>query len=149
MNVHPPDPNHPKGMAWVLGVGMVDPRPGNNPNQPMAIVQSWEPTSELWWKLGLRWHPELAEVWAVGGGQFEIAQIVNEKPEAQEMSLEEGAAEVLEYIGKEHPEYAEMLQQIHNAGSDVERIKLVKQFDGEIKRLMTLMKYVSTKPAEE
>ncbi|QNJ56837.1 minor tail protein [Mycobacterium phage Reindeer] len=150
LNVHPPDPNHPKGMAWVLGVGMVDPRPSApTDRQPMAITQSWEPTSEIWWALGLRWHPELATKWARGGGQFEVAELLDEKPEEDEITLEQGAEEVLEFIGQEHPEYAEMLKKIHSAGSDAERIKLVKQFDTEIKRLMTLMKYVSTKPVEE
>ncbi|QSM01078.1 hypothetical protein SEA_NANOSMITE_33 [Mycobacterium phage Nanosmite] len=148
LNVHAPDPNSPKGMAWVLGVGMVDPRPGNHPNQPMAIVQSWEPTSELWWELGLRWHPELATKWATGGGQFEVARVVTEKPDEDEISLEQGAEEVLEFLAEEHPEYASMLKQIHEAGSDKERIKLVRQYDNEIKRLMTLIKYISTKPQE-
>ena len=148
LNVHAPDPKSPRGMAWVLGVGMVDPRPGNNPNQPMAIVQSWEPTSELWWDLGLRWHPELATKWAVGGGQFQVAQIASEKPDSTETSLEESAEEVMEFIGKEHPEYAEMLKKIRETGSDAERIKLVKQYDAEIKKLMNLIKYISTKPQE-
>jgi len=148
LNVQAPDPNSPKGMAWVLGVGMVDPRPGNNPNQPMAIVQSWEPTSELWWDLGLRWHPELATKWAVGGGQFQVAEILSEKPDSTEVTLEESAEEVLEYIGQEHPEYADMLKRIRETGSDTERIKLVKQYDAEIKKLMNLIKYISTKPKE-
>lgn len=148
LNVHAPDPNSPKGMAWVLGVGMADPRPGKHPNQPMAIVQSWEPTSELWWDLGLRWHPELATKWAVGGGQFAVADIVDEKPEHGEQTLEEGAEEILEFIGQEHPEYADMLKRIHKAGSDEERIKLVKQYDSEIKKLLTIVKYVATKPKE-
>lgn len=151
LNIHAPDPKSPKGMAWVLGAGMVDPRPGNPPNQVMAIVQSWEPTSELWWDLGLRWHPELATKWVVPGtgGQFSVAEITDEKPEVGEMTLEQGAEEVLEYLASEHPEYADMLKQIHECGSDAERIKLVKQYDGEIKKLMTLIKYISTKPKGE
>jgi hypothetical protein len=149
VNVHPPDPKAPKGMAFILGVGMVDPRPGNNPNQPMAIVQSWEPTSELWWDLGLRWHPELATKWAVGGGQFAVAEIVAEKPDAEDISLEQGAEEILEFLGEEHPEYAALLKRIHDAGSAEERIKLVKQYEGEIKKLMTLIKYLSTQPREQ
>ncbi|APQ42138.1 minor tail protein [Mycobacterium phage MrMagoo] len=148
LNVHAPDPESPKGMAFILGAGMVDPRPGNNPNQPMAIVQSWEPTSELWYALGLRYHPELATKWLVGGGQFECAQIVDEKPDEPEMTLEQGAEEVLEFIAAEHPEHAEVLRQIHAAGTEKERIKLVRQYDAEIKRMLTLIKYISTKPQE-
>jgi hypothetical protein len=148
LNVHPPDPNSPKGMAWLMGVGMVDPRPGNHPNQPMAITQSWEPTSELWWALGLRWHPELATKWAVGGGQFAVAAIVDEKPDQAQITAEQGAEEILEFLGEEHPEYAAMLKRIHSAGTDAERIKLVQQFDAELKQIMTLVKYVTSKPQE-
>lgn len=147
VNVHPPDPEHPKGMAWVLGVGMVDPRPGANPNQVMAIVQSWEPTSELWWKLGLRWHPELATKWAIGGGQFAVADIVDEKPEdfGKSNDLKAKAEEVLGYIAEEHPEYAELLKKIKAAGSDEERAKISKQFESEIKKLILLTEYIKSK----
>lgn len=145
LTIGAPDPNSPKGMAWVLGCGMADPRPGNHPNQPMAIVQSWEPTSELWWSLGLRWHPELATKWAAGGGQFSVATIVDEKPEHSEKTWEEAAEEILGYIGDEHPEYAEMLRKIRAVGSDEERVKLARQYDSEIKKLMTIMKYIGTK----
>lgn len=148
LTISAPDPNSPKGMSWVLGCGMVDPRPGNHPNQLMAIVQSWEPTSELWWDLGLRWHPELATKWAVGGGQFCTAEILDEKPDISEQTMEQGAEEVLEFLGTEHPEYAEMLRRIHAAGTDAERIKLAKQFDSEIKKLMTLIKFIASKPRE-
>lgn len=143
-----PDPQSPNGMAWIMGVGMVDSRPGNRPNQVMAIVQSWEPTSELWWDLGLRWHPDLATKWAVGGGQFQVAEIVTEKPEQTHMTMEQAAEEVLAYIGDEHPEYADMLHKIHATGSDAERAKLVKQYDVEIKKLMTLISYLSSRPRE-
>lgn len=148
VNVHPADPDHPKGMAWVLGAGMVDPRPGNRSNQPMAIVQSWEPTSELWWDLGLRWHPELATKWTVGGGQFAVAEIVTEKPEHGPLTAERGAEEVLEFLASEHPEYAEMLKKIHDAGSAEERANLARQYEGEIKKLMGLVHYVMSKPKE-
>ena len=142
-NVHPPDPNSPKGMGWVLGVGLVDPRPGNHPNQPMAVIQSWEPTSQLWWDLGLRWHPELATKWAVGGGQFGVAEIRDEKPDEAEFTLEQGAEEILDFIGEEHPEYAEMLRKIKSVGSDAERAKMIRQFQGEINKLLTLVKYIA------
>lgn len=143
VNVHRPDPEHPKGMGWLMGVGFVDPRPGNHPNQPMALTQSWEPTSELWWELGMRWHPELATKWAVGGGQFEVAEIRSEKPEDDELTPEEGAEEVLEYIGREHPEHAEMLRKIKACGTAEERAKLARKYNTEIKKLMKLTRYIS------
>ncbi len=149
-NVHPPDPDHPKGLAWLLGVGFVDPRPGVHPNQPGAVIQSWEPTSELYWDLGIRWHPELATKWAVGGGQFQPAEIVDEKPaDAEPQTMEQAAEEVLEMLADEHPEYAELLKKIHSVGSDEERAKFAKQYEGEIKKLITLVNYISSKPKQE
>jgi hypothetical protein len=150
LTVHPPDPKHPKGMAFILGCGMADPRPGNPPNQIMAIVQSWEPTSEMWWDLGIRWHPELATKWVKPGtgGQFAVAEIVTEKPEQADMTLEEAAEEVLAFIGEEHPEYAEMLRRIHAAGTTEDRDKLAKQYEGEIKNLMTIAQYLQAQPQE-
>lgn len=134
-------------MAWLMGVGMVDPRPNAMvPRQPMAITQSWEPTSELWWELGLRWHPELATKWAVGGGQFAVADIVSEKPEQLAQTTEQAAEEILEYIASENPQYAEVLKRIRESGSDEERVQLVKQFQGEINKILTMVKFVSTKP---
>lgn len=129
-------------MAWVLGVGMVDPRPGNKPNQPMAITQSWEPTSELWWDLGLRWHPELATKWATGGGQFAVSQISTEKPVKGEQTIEEAAEETLTWIASEHPEWAQKLREIHDVGTDAERQALLQNYQRDIERLMTMKKYI-------
>ena len=107
INVHPPDPDHPKGMAFIMGAGFVDPRNGKSfqDREPIALIQAWEPTSELWWDLGLRWHPELATKWIKGGGQFVVGDIVNERP--VEPSLEESAEELLEFLGSEKPEFAD------------------------------------------
>src|SRR5271168_1074603 len=126
-------------MAWVLGVGMIDPRRGNRPRQPMALTQSWEPTSELWWDLGLRWHPELATKWAKGGGQFTTAEVISEKPTDPEVTVEQGAEALLEYLGEENPQYADMLKAIRESGSDDDRAKLAEQLGGEIKRLLSLV----------
>ena len=97
--IHEPDPNHPEGMAWVFAAGVCDPRPGGypkkaHPNQQWAIKQSWEPTSRMFWDLGLRWHPELATKWLKGGGQFQLAEIVDKPP--NEPSLQELVEEFAE-----------------------------------------------------
>lgn len=146
LNVHAPDPDDPAGMAFVLGAGAVDPRPGNHPNQPMALIQSWEPISRLWWDLGLRYHPELATKWVTGGGQFTVGQVVAKQPDKQATTLEEGAEEVLEYLGTISPEYAAALKRIREVGSDEERNSLSAEFQAEIAKLLQLKKFVSEKP---
>lgn len=90
LGVHEPDPNHPEGMAWVFAAGICDPRPGGypkkvHPNQQWALKQSWEPTSRMFWDLGLRYHPELATKWIEGGGQFALGNIVDKPPEEPDM----------------------------------------------------------------
>lgn len=140
--VNPPDPNSPKGMAFIMGAGFVDPRSGKTwaDREPMALVQSWEPTSELWWALGLRWHPELATKWLSGGGQFQVASIVSERPE--ERSVAEDAEEVLEFIASENPEFAETLKRIKSCGSDQEREALLREFEQNMKSIMAMVEYV-------
>lgn len=134
--VHPPDPDDPKGMAFIMSAGFIDPRAGKTwaDREPMALIQSWEPTSELWWELGLRWHPELATKWLEGGGQFQVAKIVEQQPE--ERTLEEDAVEVLEFIASENPEFATELKRIRESGTDEERAAMLKQFEDGIKRVM-------------
>jgi hypothetical protein len=140
--VHPPDPNNPKGMAFVMGAGFVDPRNGKTfqDREPMALVQSWEPTSELWWALGLRWHPELATKWLKGGGQFSVAAVVDEKPEVP--TLEETAEELLEFIGSDNPQFADMLRRIRSAGTDDEKQSLLRELEENIKSIAKLAEYV-------
>ena len=97
--VHEPDPNHPKGMAWIFAAGICDPKPGGypkkvHPNQQWALLQSWEPTSQMYWDFGLRWHPELQKKWPSGGGQFTVAEILDKPP--NEPSLKELAEEFAE-----------------------------------------------------
>lgn len=142
LNVHPPDPNHPKGMAFIMGAGFVDPRNGKSfqDREPMALVQSWEPTSELWWSLGLRWHPELATRWLTGGGQFAVADIVDEQP--VEKTVEEGAEEVLEFIAKENPEFAETLKRIRAVGSEEEKQALLREFENNIQSIIKMAEFV-------
>lgn len=125
-----------------MGAGFVDPRAGKTwaDREPMALIQSWEPTSELWWDLGLRWHPELATKWLEGGGQFQVARIVDQKP--QERSLEDDAEEVLEFIAGENPEFAETLRRIKECGSDQERAALLAEFEQNIKSIIKMANYI-------
>lgn len=140
--IHPPDPNNPKGMAFIMGAGFVDPRAGKTwaDREPMALVQSWEPTSELWWELGLRWHPELATKWLSGGGQFQVADIVTEKP--VEPSLEDDAEEVLEFIASENPEFAQMVKRIRETGTEEERAAMLREFESNIKSIVKMSQYI-------
>jgi len=129
-------------MAFIMGAGFVDPRAGKTlaDREPMALVQSWEPTSELWWALGLRWHPELATKWLANGGQFRVADIVDEKP--QERTLEQDAEEVLDIIAETNPELVEMIKHARDGGSTEDRAKLLKQFESNIESLVRMSAYV-------
>ena len=140
--IHPPDPSNPKGMAFIMGAGFVDPRAGKTwaDREPMALVQSWEPTSELWWELGLRWHPELATKWLKGGGQFQVAEIVSEKPE--ERTLEQDAEEVMDFLASENPEFAKTLKRVRDCGSDEERAALLREFEQNIKSMTKMSEYI-------
>lgn len=140
--IHPPDPDDPKGMAFIMGAGFVDPRAGKTwaDREPMALVQSWEPTSELWWELGLRWHPELATKWLKGGGQFKVAELVSEKPE--DRTLEQDAEEVLDFLGSENPELAKTLKRVRDCGSEEERAALLREFEQNIKSIKKMSEYV-------
>jgi len=130
-------------MAFILGAGAVDPRAGKTwaDRQPMALVQSWEPTSELWWALGLRWHPELATKWLVGGGQFGVGQVVDEPPPPPK-PIEAEAEELLEFIGKDNPEFADMLRRIREAGTPEQRQALLREFEGNITSLQKMANYI-------
>ena len=128
LGVHEPDPNHPLGMAWWFAAGVVDPRPGGypkklHPNQQWAIKQCWEPTSRLMWDLGFRWHPDKQKVWLKGGGQFELAEIVDKPPE--EPKLQELVEEFAE------DQFAQMKSEIDRIlkdGTDYEKKRLRQRF---------------------
>lgn len=142
ISIHPPDPDHPKGMAFIMGVGFVDPRAGKTwaDREPMALIQSWEPTSELWWELGLRWHPELATKWVEGGGQFQVAKLVNEKPKVR--TLEDDAEDVLEFISSQNPEFAKTLKRVRESGTAEERAALLAEFEKNIKSIIDMSEYI-------
>lgn len=142
LNVPKPDPNHPEGMAFIMGAGFVDPRNGKTfqDREPMALIQSWPATSRLWWDLGLRWHPELATKWLTGGGQFSVAEVVEEQP--VEMTVEQGAEEVLDFIAKENPEFAEMMKRIRECGTEEEKQALLKELESNIQSIIKMADYV-------
>lgn len=145
LNVHPPDPRSPKGMAFIMGAGFVDPRNGKTylDREPMALTQSWEPTSELWWDLGLRWHPELATKWLKGGGQFAVAEIVDEKP--VEPTMRESAEQMLDFLAGESPEFVEMVKKARESGDEREKAALLKEFEKNIKTMAQLAEVLKDK----
>ncbi|AJD82114.1 minor tail protein [Mycobacterium phage Azrael100] len=120
--IHPPDPNDPKGMAWVFAAGFADPRPGY-PNQALVLKQSWEPTSQMWWDLGLRWHPELQTKWIKGGGQFGAGEIVDAPPE--EKSLQELAEEM---AAEQFAQMKAEVDRVREHGSEWEKERLRQRF---------------------
>lgn len=120
LNTHPADPDHPKGMGWMLAAGFPDPRPGGHPDLQLVLVQGWDAWSERAWDFGMRWHPELQTKWVVGGGQFGCGEIVDEKP-ATEADIFTGADEVLDMIADEKPEFVAEIRRIVESGTDAEK----------------------------
>jgi hypothetical protein len=126
--IHPPDPKDPRGMAWAFAAGFVDPRPGGYPkntypNQVLALKESWEPTSQMFWDLGFRYHPELATKWIEGGGQFTCARIVDEPP------VEQSIQELAEEMAKD--QYEQMVAEVERVkehGSPFEKKRLLQRF---------------------
>jgi hypothetical protein len=106
----------------------------------MAIIQSWGPTSELWWSLGLRWHPELATKWLKGGGQFQVADIVDEPPE--ELTIEQGAEQVLDLIGQDNPDFVNSIKRLRESGTAEEKAAALKGFEGQVKNLLKIAEYM-------
>lgn len=141
-SIHPANPEHPKGMAWVLAAGFPDPRGDTYPNQQLVLVQGWDFWSEQAWDLGIRWHPELQTKWVTGGGQFAPGTLTNEKPEKAE-TLEEQAEEVLDMIAEEKPEFVAALRAIRAEGSDSEKKKAAGELQKNVIDMMKLAEYVN------
>jgi uncharacterized protein (UPF0335 family) len=126
--VHDPDPTDPKGMAFLFAAGMCDPRPGGypksmHPNQIMALKESWEPTSSMYWDLGIRYHPELATKWLEGGGQFTVAQVVDKPPE--ELDNEELARQMAE---DQYQQMVEEIERVKKHGTPYQKKRLYQRF---------------------
>lgn len=136
LNVHPADPNHPKGMAWAVAAGFPDPRPGGHPNLQLVLVQGWEPFSEQLWDFGFRWHPELQKKWVVGGGQFGVGEITDKQPETVQ-DIYSGAEEVLDMIAEKEPAFVAEIRRVRDSGTDAEKA----QANSELRRnVMDMMK---------
>jgi ribosomal protein S15P/S13E len=127
-DIHPPDPNDPKGMAWIFAAGVCDPRPGGYPdkglpNQQWALKQTWEPTSKMFWDLGLRYHPELATKWLSGGGQFSVAEVVDSPPDEpdDEELMREMAEEQFAAMTRE-------IEHIKEHGTDYQKKRMLQRY---------------------
>jgi hypothetical protein len=147
VQVPPPDPNSPEGMAFVFSAGMVDPRIGKSINTdrlPMLLIQGWAAQSKLYHELGIRYHPELATKHLKGGGQFQVAEIVDGPPPPPEPAMDtEGAAEkILEIISENNPEFAANIRRIRDTGSDSERSEAIQKLGSEMNGLQNLADYI-------
>ena len=135
------NPNTPEGMAPIFSAGICDPRPGGYPegiypNQQWALIQSWIPTSRMWWDLGMRYHPELATKWLKGGGQFGLAEIVDEPPPSP-ATINEIAQEM---AGTEYPKLLAEVERVRDHGTDAEKAALRRQFETGQSQMWALAK---------
>lgn len=145
LTIPKPNPETPEGLAFLFTAGMVDPRPGRtlDDRQPMMILQSMAPTAKLFWDLGVRWHPDLATKWITGGGQFSVAQVVDEKPE--EPTIEKAAEEMLNDIAKTNPDYAKHIRTLRESGSPEQIQTALKQLESQIKDVAKMADYIKGK----
>lgn len=142
--IHPADPNHPKGMAWVLAAGFPDPREGSFPNIQLVLKQGWEAWSQQAYEFGLRWHPELQTKWVVGGGQFGVGEITTEKPPA-EPTLEESCEEVLDMIAESQPGFVNEMRRIRGEGTEQEKAQAVSELRKNMVDMMKIAQYMEGK----
>lgn len=77
----------PKEMfAWMFAAGVPDPRGnGKFPNQPLIPPGCYPALSEMLYKMGARFHPELQELWVETPAgpmrNFQVAGTTDVKPE--------------------------------------------------------------------
>lgn len=147
VQVPPPNPDDPAGMAWIFSAGMVDPRAGKtltHDRMPMLLIQGWAAQSKFYWDLGLRYHPELAIKHLRGGGQFQVADIVDGPPPEpeKEMTAEEAAERILDVIAQKNPQFAETIRDLRDNGTDEQRAEALKKLDSERAGFQALMTYL-------
>ena len=71
--------------AWMFAAGVPDPRgSGKFPNQPLIPPVCYGAFSEMLYKMGARFHPELQELWVrdekATHGAFQCAETTDVKP---------------------------------------------------------------------
>lgn len=141
MSHHPADPEHPRGMAWVMGAGFPDPRGGVHSNQQHVLIQGWDPWSEQLWELGVRWHPELQKKWVVGASQFAAGTLVDEKP-ADEPDFAAQCDEVLDMIAESNPGFVQEIRRIRETGTEQERGVARSELQKNVADMMRLAQYI-------
>lgn len=141
MSHHPADPNHPKGMAWAMAAGFPDPRGQGHSNQQLVLIQGWDLWSEQLWDMGFRWHPELQRKWVVGGSQFAVGQLVDEKPEAAP-DFEAQCDEVLSMIAESNPGFVDEIRRIRDEGTESEKTVAISELRKNVADMMRLAQYV-------
>lgn len=106
------DPDKPReAFAWMFAAGVPDPRGGGDryPNQPLIPPQCFEALSEMLWKMGARFHPELQELWVKPGdgllGNFQANGVTDIQPEDIE-------ADAVEMLAEQFPDVAERVAQV-------------------------------------
>ena len=142
--IHPPDPDDPKGMAFIFAAGFVDPRKGGKPNQMLVLKESWEPTSAMYWALGLRYHPDLATKWVDGGGQFTLGMLVDKPPDEPELQ------EMAEAFAKD--QYRQMVDEIERVkkhGTPYEKRRLHQRFQQAGAQAMQMAEMLKEAAEEE
>lgn len=102
------DPEKPdEAFQWMFAAGVPDPRGnGQFPNQPLIPPACYGVLSEMLWKMGARFHPELQELWVEApsgpAGNFMVAKTSDVRPEDIE-------GDVAEMVADQFPEVAEQV----------------------------------------
>ncbi|AGT12628.1 minor tail protein [Mycobacterium phage Whirlwind] len=102
----------PKEMfAWMFAAGVPDPRDtdGKFPNQPLIPPMCFPALSEMLYKMGARFHPELQTMWVKPGvgpeRNFQANGTTDIKPEDIE-------GDVAEMLADQFPEIAQKIREV-------------------------------------
>lgn len=126
------DPNKPdEAFAWMFAAGVPDPRlSGKYPNQPLISPACWPAFSEMLWKMGARFHPELQELWVEPSegpmGNFTVCGTTTVKPEEIE-------GHVAEMVVDQFPEIAQQISRVtpdtHSEALQAQASKLMSSLE--------------------
>lgn len=147
MNIPPPNPDIPEGMAFLFSAGGVDPRIGKSLQQdriPLLLTQAWPAQSKLYWDLGIRYHPELAIKHLRGGGQFGLAEIMEGPPPEPEpeLTMEQAAEKILDLVSESNPEFAQTIRNLRASGTDEQKAAALQRLAKEMNSLQTIKDYI-------